>query len=170
MTGLDTQHQEAGAAAAPATPDWPVGGYAVLTGLFAALAGTFAAWFRRSGRELPEQVRAADLALVTVATHKVSRTITKDRVTTTLRAPFTRYRDDDAGPGEVNETPRGRGLRRAVGELLVCPYCLGVWVAAGFTAGLLVAPRATRWTASVFVSLTGSDLLQIAYAKAEGSL
>jgi hypothetical protein len=45
-----------------------------------------------------------------------------------------------------------------------------VWIASALTGALLVAPRATRWIASVFVSQTGSDLLQIAYKKAEGSL
>ena len=106
---------------------------------------------------------------MTVATHKLSRTLAKDRVTSAVRAPFTRF-EGDAGPGEVSEVARGRGLRRAVGELLVCPYCLGLWIAAALTAGLLVAPRATRWGASVLVALTGSDLLQIAYAKAEAAL
>jgi hypothetical protein len=147
----------------------PLGAYGALMGLFGALCSGFVAWFRRSGRTLPEHVAPGDLALVTVATHKLSRTLAKDRVTSTVRAPFTRF-EGDAGPGEVSETARGRGLRRAVGELLVCPYCLGLWIAAALTAGLLVAPRATRWSASVFVALTGSDLLQIAYAKAEAAL
>jgi Protein of unknown function (DUF1360) len=147
----------------------PLGGYAVLTGAFLALGGGFAAWLRGSGRELPERVAAGDLALVTVATHKVSRLVAKDRVTSTVRAPFTRL-EDDAAAGEVSEVPRGRGLRRAVGELVVCPYCLGLWIAAAFNAGLVVAPRATRWTASVFAALFGSDVLQIAYRKAADSL
>jgi hypothetical protein len=147
----------------------PIGSYAALTALFAGTSGAFAAWFARSGRSLPEQVSAGDLALVTIATHKLSRLLAKDRVTSGIRAPFTRF-EDDAGPGEVSEVARGHGPRRAIGELLTCPYCLGLWVAAGFTAGLLTVPRATRWTASVFVTLTGSDVLQIAYAKAEDAL
>jgi hypothetical protein len=147
----------------------PLGGYATLTVTFAAAAVGFAAWFHRSGRELPDRVDARDLALVTVATHKASRLVAKDRVTSAVRAPFTRF-EDDAGPGEVDESARGRGLRRAVGELLVCPYCLGLWLSAAFTAGLLVAPRLTRWSASVLVALSGADVLQMAYAKAEAAL
>lgn len=147
----------------------PLRGYAVLTAVFATLSSAFAAWFARSGRRLPDGVAPGDLALVTIATHKLSRTVAKDRVTSSVRAPFTRY-EGDAGPGEVKEVARGRGMRRAVGELLVCPYCVALWIAAALTAGLLVAPRATRWTASVFVALTGSDLLQIAYVKAEETL
>jgi hypothetical protein len=147
----------------------PLGGYAVLMGLFAGIAGGFAAWFRASGRELPERMEARDLALITLATHKASRLVAKDRVTSTVRAPFTRY-EDDAGPGEVSEAARGRGLRRAIGELIICPYCIGMWISAMFAAGLLVAPRFTRWFAAVLAALFGADLLQIAYKKAEETL
>lgn len=34
-------------------------------------------------------------------------------------------------------------MRRAVGQLLTCPYCIGQWVAGGFTLGLVAAPRPT---------------------------
>lgn len=149
--------------------DTPVKSYAVLMAFFSTLAAAFASWFRASGRELPDRIDAADLALVTVASHKASRLIAKDRVTAGIRAPFTRY-EGSAGPSEVSERPRGRGLRRAVGELLVCPYCLGMWTSATLVAGLLVAPRFTRWVASVLAAFLGSDLLQIAYKKAAETL
>ena len=58
-------------------------------------------------------------------------------------------------------------MRRAMGELLSCPYCLGMWVSGGFHAGLLFAPRTTRFLASILGSLTISDFLQIAYRAAE---
>jgi hypothetical protein len=144
----------------------PLGGYAVLLTTFTALAAGFAAWFRASGRELPESISGRDLALVTIASHKTSRLITRDRVTSAVRAPFTEFQSD-AGPGEVDERARGYGLRRAIGELLVCPYCLGMWVSAALTASLLVFPRFTRWFTSVLVAFFGSELLQIAYARAE---
>jgi hypothetical protein len=147
----------------------PLGGYAVLMASFGAMVGAFAAWLRASDRELPERIGASDLALITVATHKSSRLIAKDRVSSTIRAPFTRY-EDDAGPSEVTEEARGTGLRRAVGELVVCPYCLGLWIAAGFSASLVIAPRPTRWAMSVLTALFGSDVLHIAYKKAEDTL
>ena len=144
----------------------PLGGYAVLMGTFTALAVAFGAWFHRSGRQLPDSISARDLALLTVASHKTSRLITRDRVTSAVRAPFTEFQGD-AGPGEVNERARGDGLRRAVGELLVCPYCLGMWVSAAMTASLLVFPRFTRWFAAALVSFFGSEVLHIAYSRAE---
>jgi hypothetical protein len=147
----------------------PLGGYGVLTAAFFAISGGFGAWLRRSGGTLPERPQARDVALVAVATHKVARLVAKDRVTSAVRAPFTRFQDD-AGGGEVDEAARGQGLRRAIGELLVCPYCLSMWIAGAFTAGLIVAPRPTRWVASVFAAVFGSDVLQIAYKKAEDTL
>jgi hypothetical protein len=140
-------------------------GYAALMASFLGLAGAFSLWLRRSERTLPERMPAPDLALLTVATHKASRLIAKDRVTSTMRAPFTRF-EGDAGPGEVSEAARGRGLRRAIGELVTCPYCIGLWVASALTAGLIVAPRPTRWLAGVLTAAFGADVLQIAYKKA----
>jgi Protein of unknown function (DUF1360) len=143
--------------------------YGVLMSVFSTLAGGFAAWFRRSGRDLPERIDGRDFALLTVASHKAARLITKDKVTSAVRAPFTEYQGP-GGPGEVEEAPRGEGLRHAIGELLVCPYCLGMWTSALMTAGLLVAPRFTRWLCSVLAIFFGADVLQIAYKKAEDTL
>ncbi len=147
----------------------PLRSYTALTALFGALCAVFAGWMHRSQRTLPERVGPGDLALITVATHKLSRLITKDRVTSAIRHPFTRY-EGDTGQGEVSEAARGTGLRRAIGELLICPYCVGMWIAAAFTAALAVAPRQTRWVASALTALFGSDLLQIAYKRAEETL
>jgi uncharacterized protein DUF1360 len=149
--------------------DKPLASYGVLMSVFSALAGGFAAWFRRSGRDLPERIDGRDFALLTVASHKAARLITKDKVTSAVRAPFTKYQGP-GGPGEVEEAPRGEGLRHVVGELLVCPYCLGMWTSAFMTAGLLVAPRFTRWICSVLAIFFGADVLQIAYKRAEDSL
>ena len=147
----------------------PLRGYGVLLGTFIGGSGAFAWWLARSGRQVPERVDPGDLLLVSVAAHKASRLLTKDRVTGVLRAPFTRFQDD-AGAGEVEEAARGRGLRLALGQLLVCPYCIGMWVAAGLTGSLLVAPRFTRWVAFALTALTAADFLQVAYRKAEDAL
>jgi hypothetical protein len=147
----------------------PLASYGLLSGVFASLCGVFVAWVRWSGRDVPARIEGRDLALIAVATHKASRLIARDRVTSVFRAPFTRFQDD-AGAGEVDEAARGSGLRRAIGELLICPYCLGLWIAAALTAALIVAPKATRWTAAALTSLTGADLLQIIYKKAEDLL
>jgi hypothetical protein len=133
--------------------------------IYGASVAAAGALVRRRGRRLPD-ISVGDVVLVGVATHKLSRRVTKSSVTSPIRAPFTRYKGL-SGPAELSEEPRGRGVRKAVGELVTCPFCLSQWVATGFVFGLLTAPRATRWAASVFASLALADFLQFAYAWAE---
>lgn len=139
--------------------------YATMAAVF---NGGFAAALlaaKRSGR-LPERVSTQDVILIGTASHKLSRLLAKDKITAFLRAPFTEYQGR-GGPAEVEERARGEGVRRALGELLICPYCLGLWTSGAFHAGLLFAPRATRVAASTLTALTLSDFLQIGYKAAE---
>jgi hypothetical protein len=144
----------------------PIGGYAALTATFGtAFAGSLLIAHRK-GRELPERIGAADIALAGIATHKLSRLLTKDKVTSAVRAPFTRYQKS-SGHGEVEEKARGRGLRYATGELLTCPYCVGQWVAGAFFVGYVAAPRVTRLLASMWTAHALADAAQLAYSAAE---
>jgi hypothetical protein len=147
----------------------PLGSYAILTGVYGTgVAGALIA-LRARRHQLPERLTAGDLLLIGIATHKLSRLIAKDKVTSFIRAPFTRFQES-SGQGEVEEEPCGHGLRLAVGELLACPYCLAQWVATVLTLGLIGAPRLTRLLGSVFVAHTISDFLQVAYRAAEDQL
>jgi hypothetical protein len=141
----------------------PLGGHAMLIALFNGSVAALALAQRRSGRSLPERVPAGDLALLSIATYKLSRLIAKDRITSFLRAPFTRFMGESDRPGEVSEEPRGDGLRYAIGELVVCPYCLGQWVGTALVAAYLREPRVARTIASAFTVVAGSDLLQEAW-------
>ena len=144
----------------------PFAHYALLAVLYNAGYAAALAASKRAGRELPERPGAGDLVLIGTASHKLSRTIAKDKVTAFLRAPFTEYQER-GGPKEVEERARGKGLRRTIGELLTCPFCLDLWTVSAFHVGLLWAPRETRFLASTFTALTISDFLQIAYKAAE---
>jgi hypothetical protein len=157
---------EGGVTAGYAHEHRPLAGYSALTAGFAlTFAASLLAARRRRG-ELPARQTVWDLVTVGAATHKVSRLLAKDKVTSFLRAPFVRYEEPD-GHGEVSEEPRGQGLRLATGELLVCPYCLGQWIAAGFGVGLVGAPELTRLVAFIYSAETVSDFLQLAYKAAE---
>jgi hypothetical protein len=85
-------------------------GYAPLLGAFAgsAAAATFAAW--RTGRRLAP-LTPFELGCMGIATHKVSRLVAKDAVTSPLRAPFTRF-EGPAGDAEVAERVTGTGSRQ----------------------------------------------------------
>ena len=143
----------------------PLVQYAGFVGVYAAALGGLLAAATASGRPLP-RLGWGDVALLGTATPKLSRLVSKQKVTAPLRAPFTELEGRGA-PSEVEEHPRGDGARRAMGELLLCPYCLDQWVAGGFVAGSVFAPRATRLVASLFASVAVADFLQVAYRAAQ---
>jgi Protein of unknown function (DUF1360) len=149
-----------------ADEDVPLGSYAALVAIFNGLFAALLLATRRSRGGLPERIGAGDLLLLGTATFRLSRTLGKDKVTSFLRAPFTEY-EGPGGPGEVEERPRGRGVQRAIGELLACPYCVAQWVAAAFVYGIAIRPRATRLVAAIFTVKAVADGLQIAYKAAE---
>jgi Protein of unknown function (DUF1360) len=136
--------------------------YSTLMGLFNLIFAVFLLLVKGTGRALPERVDAKDLVLLGVATHKLSLIGAQDAVTSPLRAPFTELQEKES-PKSLDEKPRGKGLRRSVGELLTCQFCLGMWVASFFTYGLVLAPRVTRLIATVFTVVTISDHLHQTY-------
>lgn len=140
----------------------PLPSYAALAGLFNLLLALFLLIARKAGRPIPERIEARDIALLGVATHKVSLLVAHDAVTSPLRAPFTELQEKQS-PKRVSEKPRGRGLRRSLGELLTCHFCVGQWVASFFTYGLVFAPALTRLVASIFAIVAVSDHLHQTY-------
>jgi hypothetical protein len=142
--------------------DVPLFSYGVLVGTFNLLFALFLLVARVSGKPLPERLDAKDVALLGMATHKISLVGSQDAITSPLRAPFTEL-EEKQSPKKVDEKPRGEGLRRSVGELLTCQFCLGVWVASFFAYGFVLLPRASRLVAAVFAAVTVSDFLHQTY-------
>jgi hypothetical protein len=140
----------------------PLPSYAALIGLFNLILAGFLLVVRKTGRPIPERIEARDLALLGVATHKLSLLLAQDAVTSPLRAPFTELQEKQS-PKRVDEKPRGKGLRRSLGELLTCHFCVGQWVASFFTYGLVFAPALTRLVASIFAVVALSDHLHQTY-------
>jgi hypothetical protein len=147
----------------------PLVGYLVVLAVYALLVTATTVIAALTGRRLPDRWTIQDLVTVTLGTHKLSRTLAKDAVTSPLRAAFTQYAGT-GGPAEVNEEARESGqVRHSLGELLTCPFCLDMWVATGFVVGLIFAPRFTRLVAGTFTALAGADFLQLGYAMAQQS-
>ncbi len=130
---------------------------------YGTAVGALAGVTRLTRHEVPDGLSVRDVILGAVATHKLSRLVTKDPVTSPLRAPFTVYRDTE-GPAELKEDVRGRGAQKTIGELITCPFCLDMWVATALTAGHIYLPRATRLAVDTLVTLAGADVLQFGYA------
>jgi hypothetical protein len=137
-------------------------GYAFLVAVFHMLFIGFLTAMGRRHQKLPKSIAVTDILLLGTATYKLSRVISKDSVTSFIRAPFTVYRGP-AGSSEVKEDVRGTGVRKAIGELLTCPFCLGMWVAAVLSYGLVLQTRITRLVAAIFTIATLADALQYGF-------
>ena len=142
--------------------DIPLFSYGLLAGVFNLAFAIFLLAAKVTGRSIPERVEARDIALLGMATHKLSLMGAQDAIASPLRAPFTELREKES-PKKVDEKPRGEGLRRSVGELLTCKFCLSVWLASFLTYGLVLVPRITRLVAAVFAVVTVSDHLHQTY-------
>jgi hypothetical protein len=70
-----------------------------------------------------------DLAIITLATWRLIRLFVYDAISTFFLQN-----------GEKVLVKPARGLRRALAELIVCPWCVGVWFAAMVTALYVLAP------------------------------
>lgn len=149
--------------------DRPLRAYSVVLSGYAGLVGLTTAVGRARGVRLPDRFTVQDTVLLCLATHKASRLISKESVTSPLRAPFTTY-EEATGEAEVNESARGNGARHAIGELVTCPFCLGVWIASGLTAALVFAPRMTRLATTTLTAIAVSDMAQLLYDGAKKKL
>jgi hypothetical protein len=142
----------------------PLGTYAGFTAVFNLLLANLL-WRtarERYPHEPPETMELRTFLPFALTTHKLSRIITKDAVTSPFRAPFTRYQEE-LGYGEVKERARGTGLRMGVGELLTCNYCADPWVGLGLLYGLKYLPRPTRAFLDLFSAVTIADFLHVFY-------
>lgn len=146
--------------------DRPLGGFLTLMGVYGSAVGAAGLIGRARGARLPPEVTARDLTLLVLATHKATRLLAKDAVTSPFRAPFTTFAGP-AGDGEVMEEVRGEGLRHSVGELLTCPFCLSVWVASALVAGHVLAPALTRTVTTTLTVVFGSDVVHLLYDAAK---
>jgi len=133
--------------------------YLTLIGLF---LGVFAAFSRREKEERGAlKLAPLDLVLLGLATFRGGRIAAYDRVTEPLRAPVTETQPDEYGASE-NVVAAGSGVRKAIGELVSCPTCVGTWIAAGLVYGLRIAPRPTRLFLAFMGAMGLAELLDSA--------
>ncbi|CAM5632867.1 DUF1360 domain-containing protein [Streptomyces aurantiogriseus] len=144
----------------------PLEGYTLLAAAFTTGAAVFTGVARSRGVQLPQRVPPWDVALLGTATYKASRLLSRDKITSFVRAPFTRRRSD-APAGEVMDEPRGSGVQRAVGDLVSCPFCTSVWVAGALVCSYAWTPRATRLVCAGLGAVTLADWLQYAWTRTQ---
>ncbi|MDA0635999.1 DUF1360 domain-containing protein [Nonomuraea sp. MCN248] len=139
--------------------DRPLRTYVRIIGVYGTVVAAATLAAKLTGRRPPERIGLIDVSLMAACTHKLSRLLAKDPVTSPIRAPFTRFQGV-SGPSELKEEPRN-----TVGELVSCPFCIAQWAATGYAIGLVFAPRATRLAGAAMTAVAASDWLHLAYAK-----
>jgi hypothetical protein len=137
----------------------PYSAYAKITGAYVGGLAAAAAVARLVGRD-PREESALDLVVLSAATFKAARTITRDDVASFIRAPFV---EGEAGHGDDEPVETG-DLQQAIGELVTCSRCVGTWVAAGLATTQIVAPRAGRLLTWSLAAAGVNDFLQAAFA------
>ena len=126
--------------------------YAFISLTYASLlAGT--AW---SARDKP-LLENEDILPMSAATFALAKLLVHEKVETWVRAPFV----EETAEGK---TPKGEGLRYAIGELFSCTRCIGAWSALGLVALRVHSPRTGRFVATVLAVSAGNDFLQSAFS------
>jgi hypothetical protein len=131
---------------------------AAIAASFAGLLATAGALARLLDRD-PQCQTALDFAVLAAATFKAARTLTHDRVASPIRAPFVEGEAD----AEDEEPVREGGLQQAMGELVTCTRCVGVWAAAGLAATQVIAPRFGRLLTWSLGAAAANDFLQAGF-------
>jgi len=137
----------------------PYSTYAALVGAFGLGMGGLAGLTSLRGRR-PEQLRPLDLAVLSAATFKLARTVAHDEVLSFLREPFVQ---GEAHEGDEKPVEDG-GTRQAIGELLTCSRCIGMWAAAGVVGLHTVAPRSGRLLTWSLAAAGANDFMQAGFS------
>jgi hypothetical protein len=124
--------------------------YAALSAGWGALLGAVLVAARDKG---DEPVRAGEVLPLGLATFALSKLVAKEKVDSWVREPFV----------EEGE-PKGTGVRYAIGELITCTRCVGVWSALGLTALRVTRPREARVVNAVLGASAINDGAQAAFS------
>jgi hypothetical protein len=131
------------------------GDYALLATVFLTGLASVIALARRRHAEGAAAIPPRDLPALTLATFALADTVVKEKVSTWVRQPFVEE-DYEHHPG----SPKGRGMQRAVGELLTCTRCAGTWGALVLVGLRIASPVAGRATTNVLALAGANDLMQ----------
>jgi hypothetical protein len=137
----------------------PYHAYATITGVFVAGLALSGGIARLLGRD-PRQQTWLDLAALSAATFKASRTIARDDVTSFLREPFV---EGDPQDSEDEHPVQTGGIEQAIGELVTCSRCVGTWAAAGLATTQVLAPRFGRMLTWTLAGAGINDFLQAGF-------
>ena len=136
--------------------------YGPLLAMYIGMSALLLIGVRRFGPS-PPRPTIGDVALIGLGTFKLSRLITKEKVLHPARAPFVEGVEPGVG-SEINCEPAGTGVRRAIGELVTCPFCMSVWISTILVASFALVPRAVRLITSALAAIVVADASQYLYS------
>jgi hypothetical protein len=136
----------------------PYRAYATILGTYTtAVLG--AAGLARATKRDPACNTPLDLVLLTLASFKAARTLSRDPVTAPLRAPFI----EGEATGENEEPVQTGGMQQAIGELVTCSRCVGTWSASGLVWTQVLLPRFGRMLTWSLAAAGANDFLQAGF-------
>jgi hypothetical protein len=121
--------------------------YGVLTTGWLSILGAILVGSRDHGEE---PVRPVETIPLGVATFAMAKLISKEKIAAPERALFI---DDE-------QRPKGSGVRYAIGELVTCTRCTGLWCALGLTGLRVLRPRESRVVNTLLGASAMNDFLQ----------
>ena len=135
------------------TPPVSATDYAALSAGWGALLGAVLVAARDKG---DEPVRSTEVLPLGLAAFALSKLVAKEKVDAWVREPFVEEHPE-------GRRPKGTGVRYAVGEMLSCTRCVGVWSALGLTALRVTRPREARVVNAVLGASAINDVAQAGF-------
>jgi hypothetical protein len=131
--------------------------YATINAVWISLLGGLIMATR--GRASDDPIQGRELIPLAAATFAVSKAVARERIGSWVREPFV---EEDNVEGQ-RQRPKGRGLRRALGELVTCTRCVGTWSALGVVGLRVMQPEAGRTVSFILASSAANDWLQAGF-------
>src|SRR5262245_14282637 len=93
------------------------------------------------------------LLIFGLAAYRAANILSNEPVTKPLRAPFV---EESQKEGKVTERPKGSGSLGAMGQLIYCPSCTGVWLSAALVYAYVLSPGIT-FLVALFLALSAIE-------------
>ena len=93
------------------------------------------------------------LLILGLAAYRAANILSNEAVTKPLRAPFV---DEARKDGKIVEQPKKTGFMGAVGLLIYCPSCTGVWLSALLVYAYVLWPAPT-FLIALFLALSAIE-------------
>lgn len=110
-------------------------------------ANVFLIWNFQNKFSVLDRIGFFRLLVLGLAAYRLANVLSNESITKPLRAPFV---DEEKKDGKMVEQPKKTGFFGAVGLLIYCPSCTGVWLSAALVYFYVFYPESTFLVALFF--------------------